>query len=58
MEPLSNSLGVSLLTKDVVVCPKIAYGYLLMLCEHVLEVNLVVFNLVEFDIILVMDWLS
>lgn len=54
MELLSNSLGVALSMGDVVLCSKVAYKRLLVLCIHFLKVDLVVW----FDIILSRDWLS
>lgn len=48
---------MALLIGKVVVCSKVAIGCPLVLCRHVLEVNLIVFNLLEFDIILGMYWL-
>lgn len=57
IESLLDSLGIALLTGDGVVCYKVASIYPLELCEHVLEDDLVVFNLLGFNIILSMDWL-
>lgn len=58
MKPLSKSLSVALLTGEVVVCSKVMIGCLLVFCGHVLEDDLEVFKLLEFDIILGMNWLS
>lgn len=58
MKLLLSSLGVALPMRDVILCSRIASRYLHVLCRHVLEVDLVDFNLLEFDIILDMDWLS
>lgn len=58
IEPLLDSLNVALLTGEVVVSSKVASECPLVLCGHVLEVDLVVFNLLGFDIVLSMDWLS
>lgn len=57
-KPLSESLNVTLLMGDMVVCSKVVLGNPLVLCRHVLETNLIVFNLLGFDIILGMGWLS
>lgn len=42
----------------MVVCSKEVSRCPLVLCKHVLEANLEEFNLLGFDIILKMDWLS
>lgn len=57
-ELFSKSFGIMLSMGDVVVYSKVVIGYPLMLCGHVLEVDLMVFNILRSDIILRMDWLS
>lgn len=54
MEPLLESLGVVLLTGEVVVCFKVTECQL-VLYSYILKVYFVVFNLLGLDIILEMD---
>lgn len=57
MEPLLESVSVTLPVGEVVVCFKVASGCLLVLCGLVPEADLAVFKILELDIILGMDWL-
>lgn len=50
-------MAVALPTREVIVCSKVALGYPLDLGGKVLEADLIVFNLIGFDIIMGMDWL-
>lgn len=58
MELVSKSLNLTLLIGEVVVSSDMSSRCPLVLCRHVPKVDLVVFNLLGFDIILDIDWLS
>ncbi|XP_042972697.1 uncharacterized protein LOC122304488 [Carya illinoinensis] len=57
MEPLSKSLVVTLPNGEVVWCSKVMLGCPLDFGGRTLDADLVVFKLLEFDIILGIDWL-
>lgn len=58
MKPLSESLNVALQMDKVVVCSKVATECHLVVRRHVIKSDLVIFKLIEFDIILGMECLS
>ncbi|KAF5468833.1 hypothetical protein F2P56_012950 [Juglans regia] len=57
MEPLSQSLLVTLPNGEMVWCSKVALGCPLDFGGRTLDADLIVFKLLGFDIILGMDWL-
>ncbi|XP_035540235.1 uncharacterized protein LOC118344217 [Juglans regia] len=56
-EPLSQSLLVKLPNGETVWCSKVTLGCPLMISGMILKADLIMFKLLEFDIILGMDWL-
>jgi hypothetical protein len=57
-QPLNQSITVSTPAVDVVSCRKFIEDCPIIIEDRVLSANLVVFQMLGFDIILGMDWLS